>query len=236
MAFPNRRLQYVRHPFPPDICRHVSLLPTGLAEAAISSNLSVQCIQLLASVAQWAPLVETPKTQPEQIIDPQTRYCRLFCEPRECSRDAVNLLLCLKRSGLPSGIEHVICLGLAIAIRHLSGENRTNIFDTASLEALNTNIKAIDTPTVPESEVIIWISLVTNWRTQCRGPLRRADDLLDYVVDSFPVSRSWGKLVAICRKFWWFECFQEDWEKCWRRGMERYHSRETDENSNKQNY
>ncbi|KIW84511.1 hypothetical protein Z517_03761 [Fonsecaea pedrosoi CBS 271.37] len=234
-AIPKSHIEYIRHPFPPDICREVAALPVGLAEAALSGHLSVQCIKLLASVASWAPLVDGLTTSSsssssaaspsDQSQDLKTRYCRLFCEPRECSRSAIIILLDLKRSRLPVGLEHVICLGLAIAVRHLSGENRTNIFDTASLAALTKSVKAIESPSVSDSEVIIWLSLLISWRTQSAKPVPKADALLDYVLDSFPVSRSWKKVSAICRKFWWFDCFHAEWEKCWSRGMARQQQR-----------
>ncbi|EXJ61352.1 uncharacterized protein A1O5_11910 [Cladophialophora psammophila CBS 110553] len=224
-AIPNNRIEFIRHPFPPDICRDVATLPIGLAEAALSGHLSVQCIKLLASVASWAPLVNGSVSSSAPAQDSRDRYCRLFCEPRECSRSAIMLLLDLKRSGLPVGLEHVICLGLAIAVRHLSGENRTNIFDTASLVALTKSVKSIDNPSVPDSEVIIWLSLVISWRTQSAKPVPKADALFDYVLDSFPASRSWKKVSVICRKFWWFERFQAEWEQCWACGIARQKQR-----------
>ncbi|EXJ79307.1 hypothetical protein A1O3_08809 [Capronia epimyces CBS 606.96] len=225
IAVPSQRIQYVPHPFPPDVCRDLSSLPIGLAEAALSGRISVQCIKLLTSVAQWAPLIDDPESSPDSNLDAQTRYCRLFCEPREFSRNAVVLLLSLQRAGLTSGIEHVICLGLAIAVRHLSGENRTNFFDHATLDAVIMNVKAVDTPTVPESELIIWLALVINWRTQSAGPQPIADDLLDYVIDSFPASRTWKSVSVISRKFFWFDRFQSEWEKCWQWGLQRYRQR-----------
>ncbi|OAP62442.1 hypothetical protein AYL99_04645 [Fonsecaea erecta] len=227
-AIPVHQIEYVRHPFPPDICRDVATLPVGLAEAALSGHLSVQCIKLLASVASWASLVDGPDpSSPDETRerDSKDRYCRLFCEPRECSRSAIMILLDLKRAGLPVGLEHVICLGLAIAVRHVSGENRTNIFDTASLAALTKSVKDIDNPSVSDSEVIIWLSLVISWRTQSPKPVPKADALLDYVLDSFHATRSWKKVSAICRKFWWFERFQVEWEQCWARGIARQQQR-----------
>ncbi|OAG37173.1 hypothetical protein AYO21_08591 [Fonsecaea monophora] len=210
-AIPKSHIEYIRHPFPPDICREVAALPVGLAEAALSGHLSVQCIKLLASVASWAPLVDGLTTS-----SPSSSSA---ASPSDQSQDLKT------RSRLPVGLEHVICLGLAIAVRHLSGENRTNIFDTASLAALTKSVKAIESPSVSDSEVIIWLSLLISWRTQSAKPVPKADALLDYVLDSFPVSRSWKKVSAICRKFWWFDCFHAEWEKCWSRGMARQQQR-----------
>ncbi|OAL29468.1 hypothetical protein AYO20_09205 [Fonsecaea nubica] len=210
-AIPKSHIEYIRHPFPPDICREVASLPVGLAEAALSGHLSVQCIKLLASVASWAPLVDG--------LTSSSPSSSSAASPFDQSQD-------LKlRSRLPVGLEHVICLGLAIAVRHLSGENRTNIFDTASLAALTKSVKAIESPSVSDSEVIVWLSLLISWRIQSAKPVPKADALLDYVLDSFPVSRSWKKVSAICRKFWWFDCFQAEWEKCWSRGMARQQQR-----------
>lgn len=141
------------------------------------------------------------------------------------------LLLDLKRSRLPPDLEHVLCLGMALSVRHLSGENRTNIFDHASLDLLTANIKAINTPSVPDSEVIIWISLIINWRTQSAGPLPKADELLDYILDSFPAARSWKKVSVICQKFWWFERFRSGWEQCWSRGISRVQLHSLDKKS-----
>ena len=187
-------------------------------------------MSLLASVASWAPLINGTSDSSEQAESSRDRYCRLFAEPRECSRNALMLLLDLRRSGLPLGLEHVICLGLAIAVRHVSGENRTNIFDTASLASLTRSIKVIDNPSVAESELMIWIALLVTWRTQSTNPAPQANELLDYTLDSFPASRSWKKVAVICRKFWWFERFQSDWEQSWIRGIARQQQRSSTEN------
>ncbi|ETI28825.1 hypothetical protein G647_01277 [Cladophialophora carrionii CBS 160.54] len=230
-SIPARQIEFVQHPFPPDICRDVAKLPVGLAEVALTGHLSVQCIKLLAEVASWVPLVDGATTSAEQAANSRDRYCRLFAEPRECSRNAIMLLLDLRRSGLPPGLEHVICLGLAIAVRHVSGENRTNIFDTASLAALTKGARAIDSPSVADSEVLIWISFLVSWRTYSAKPIPRADKLLDYVLESFPASRTWKKVSMICRKFWWFERFQSEWEECWRRAVTRQQQRSLSESS-----
>ena len=224
-VIPKRQLEFVDHPFPPDICLDVAKLPIGLAEIALTGQLSVQCIKLLTSVASWAPLVNRPSISDNPAANPQERYSRLFAEPRECTRDATVLLLDLRRSGLPMGMEHIICLGLAIAVRHVSGENRTNIFDTSTLAALIKGVKEIDNPSVADSELMIWIALLVNWRTQVARPVPTANELLDYVLDSFPASRSWKKVSIICRKFWWFARFHLDWEQCWSRAIERQKQR-----------
>lgn len=215
-------ITYVQHPFPSDVCQYLAKLPVGLAEAALSGQLSVRCMKMLSALAECAHLADTPASSTE---DPMTRYCRLFCEPREFARDAVMLLLDLRRSNIPAGLEHVVCLGLTIIVRHLSGQNRTNIFDHASLVALMTNVKAIDTPSVAESEVIIWLALVINWRTHSAGGAPAADELLDYVLDSFPAARSWKGVAKICRKFWWFGRFEHEWKMYWQKGLERVKQR-----------
>ncbi|KAL2427230.1 hypothetical protein ABEF95_003680 [Exophiala dermatitidis] len=232
-AIPSEPIEYVPHPFPPDICRYVATLPIGLAEAALSAQLSVQCIKLLASVAQWAPLVDDSDVEKGSspssgsALDPRVRYCRLFCEPREFCRNAIVLLLSLQRAGRPTGLEHIIMLGLIITARHLSGENRTNFFDHATLNALLSDTKAIDTPTVAETEVIVWLGLIINWRSHfAAGPLPVADALLDHVLESFPVSRNWQSVATISRKFFWFQSFQDEWKVCWHRGMQRFHLRQ----------
>lgn len=196
----------------------------------MTGYLSVQCISLLASVASWAYLVDASGDENKQSPTSRDRYCRLFAEPRECSRNALMHLLDLRRSGLPPGLEHVICFGLAIAVRHVSGENRTNIFDTASLASLSKAVKAIDNPSVAESEVLIWISLLVTWRTQSNKPVPKANDLLDYMLDSFPASKSWKKVSSICRKFWWFERFKTEWEQCWNHGIDRQKRRSSSSN------
>ncbi|KIV77557.1 hypothetical protein PV11_09347 [Exophiala sideris] len=219
---PMQPITYVQHPFPSDVTRDLAKLPLGLAEAALSGQLSVRCMKMLSNLAQWAHLANTQASTAE---DAMTRYCRLFCEPREFARDAVMLLLDLRRSNIPPGLEHVVCLGLAIIVRHLSGQNRTNIFDHASLTALMANVKAVDTPNVVESEVIIWLALVINWRAHTAGGVPAADDLLDYVLDSFPAARSWKGITKICRKFWWFGRFEQEWKMYWQRGLDRVKNR-----------
>jgi hypothetical protein len=218
---PKGEIEFVDHPFPPDICLDIAKLPPGLAEIALTGHLSVRCIKLLVSVASWAPLVDAASTASNQANNTQQKYSRLFAEPRECSRNAIVLLLDLRRSGLPPGLETVICLGLAIAVRHVSGENRTNIFDTASLAALTKGIKAIDNPSVADSEVLIWISFLVSWRTQSSKPVPKANELLDYILDLFPAARTWKKLSNICRKFWWYETFQVEWKEEWEQGISR---------------
>ncbi|KAG9783917.1 hypothetical protein KCU88_g2955, partial [Aureobasidium melanogenum] len=167
-AIPSEPFEYVPHPFPPDICRYVATLPIGLAEAALSAQLSVQCIKLFASVAQWAPLVDDSDVE--------------------------------KGSSPSSG---------------------------SALDPRVSDIKAIDTPTVAETEVIVWLGLIINWRSHfAAGPLPVADALLDHVLESFPVSRNWQSVATISRKFFWFQSFQDEWKVCWHRGMQRFHLRQ----------
>ena len=221
-AIPSSQIEYVCHPFSPKICYFVSKLPDGFAEVALSGHLSVQCINLLSSVTSWQSLVaESLSSLASNSADQQKRLRRLFCEPRECARNSVLLLLCLQRSGVPPGLEYVICIGIAICVRHLSGENRTNVFDTALLEALSTNIRAMKSPNLAESEVIIWISLIINWRTQSVQPVKEADAILDYTLSLLPAARTWRKVAVICHKFWWFDLFRNDWKVRWNEGMAR---------------
>ncbi|KIW51134.1 hypothetical protein, variant [Exophiala xenobiotica] len=221
-AIPMQPITYVGHPFPPKVCDYVAKMPVGIAEAALTGQLSVRCMKLFAELSQWAPLadrVQTGQAQPPQ--DVLTRYARLYCAPREFARDAMMLVLDLQRSGIPPGLEHVTASGLATIVRHMSEQNPTTFLDHMSLNILLANVKAIDTPTVAESEVIIWLALVIKWRTQPAGPLPKADELLEYALESFPATRTWKSMAKICRKFWWFGRFETEWKATWQRGLER---------------
>jgi hypothetical protein len=221
-AIPSSRIDYPRHPFSPRLCQYIATLPDGLAEVAISGRISVQCVQLLSSVASWQSLIDEPLTAPSHWSKKtQDKICRLFWQPRECARDAALLLLYLKRSEIPPGLEYVVCIGLAICVRHLSGENRTSHFDKMLLDLMMKNIRAIKSLQPSDSEAIIWLSLVVNWRTQSFQRVKEADDVLDYVIARFPATQTWLKVTKICRKFWWFECLKDDLETCWRRSLER---------------
>lgn len=218
-SIPSSRLHYARHPFPPQLCQRIAALPDGFAEVALSGRISVQCIQLLCAVSSWQSLIG------EQLNDKSKRtqeiMCRLFCEPRESARDAALLLLYLKRTGIPLGIEYVIGIGIAIAVRHLSEENRTSVFDAMLLRSMLENIQAIRSPQRSDTETVIWLALIVNWRTQSYHPLPEADEVLDHVILRFPVSQSWQKVSKICCRFWWFDCLKDDLLKCWKKSMER---------------
>ncbi|KAJ9496494.1 hypothetical protein H2202_008157 [Exophiala xenobiotica] len=238
-AMPMQPITYVGHPFPPKVCDYVAKMPVGIAEAALTGQLSVRCMKMLAELSQWAPLADRglagsgqqaqqpqqPEPQPQDVQ--MARYARLYCAPREFARDAMMLVLDLQRSGIPPGLEHVTASGLATIVRHMSEQNPTTIFDHMSLNILLANVKAIDTPTVAESEVIIWLALVVKWRTQsAKGPSPKADELLEYALESFPATRTWNKGMAkICRKFWWFGRFETEWKATWQRGLERLEQR-----------
>ncbi|KAK5049495.1 hypothetical protein LTR84_004424 [Exophiala bonariae] len=218
-SIPSSRLHYTRHPFPPQLCRHIAALPDGFAEVALSGRISVQCIQLLCAVSSWQSLIG------EQLNDTSKRtqdiMCRLFCEPRECARDAALLLLYLKRTGISPGLEYVIGIGIAICVRHLSEENRTSVFDGALLRCMLDNIKAIRSPQPSDIETVIWLALIVNWRTQSYQPVREADDVLDHVIIRFPSLQSWQKVSKICCRFWWFDCLKDDLLKCWEKSTKR---------------
>jgi len=130
-------------------------------------------------------------------------------------------LLYLKRSGKPLGLEYVICIGLAICVRHLSGENQTSLFDARLLDSMMKNIKAVKSQRPSDSEAILWLSLVVNWRTQSIQPVKEADDLLDFVITRHPELQTWKRISNVCRKFWWFECLKGDLESCWRKSFQR---------------
>lgn len=219
-SIPSSRLHYARHPFSPQLCQHIANLPDGFAEVALSGRISVQCIQLLCSVAAWQPLVDEQHTT--TLNRTQDTMCRLFSEPRECARDAALLLLYLKRSRTPPGLEYVIGIGMAICVRHLSGENRTSVFDTMLLRRMLDHIRAIPSPQPSDSDALIWLALVVNWRTQSFQPVPEADDVLDHVVARFPeASRTWHAVEKICRRFWWFDCLKLDLLRCWKGSLER---------------
>lgn len=218
-AVPMRPINYVGHPFPPDVCDYIAKMPPGIAEAALTGQLSVRCMRILSELTQWAPLADR-----SDVILPgeeaTAKYSRLYCKPREFARDAMALCLDLKRAKIPPGLEHVTMLGLAAIIRHLSGHQRTDFFDHLLLTALFVNVKAIDTPSVAESEVIVWVVLVIKWRTQSGGMLQKADELLEYALKSFPATRTWKGMAKICRKFWWFGRFEAEWKITWQRGLD----------------
>ncbi|KEF62172.1 uncharacterized protein A1O9_00144, partial [Exophiala aquamarina CBS 119918] len=221
-AIPSSQLDYARHPFSPRLCKLIATLPDGFAEVALSGRISVQCIQLLSSVASWQSLInESPTTSSGSSDQTRDRLCRLFCDPRECARNAVLILLYMKRSGKPLGLEYIICIGLAICVRHLSQENRTSLFDNKLLDSMMKNIKAIKSPQPSDSEAILWLSLIVNWRTQSIHPVKKADDVLDLVITKFPGLQTWKKVSTVCQKFWWFDCLKDDLEKCWRKSFER---------------
>ena len=185
-------------------------------------------MKILSGLAQWAPLADR-----NDVVLPgeeaTAKYSRLYCKPREFARDAVALSLDLKRAKIPAGLEHVTMLGLAAIIRHLSGHQRTDFFDHLLLTALFANVKAIDTPSVVESEVIIWVVLVIKWRTQSGGMLQKADELLEYALKSFPATRTWKGMAKICRKFWWFGRFEAEWKSTWQRGLDKMIQRRSEE-------
>jgi hypothetical protein len=61
------------------------------------------------------------------------------------------------------------------------------------------NIKAMKLLQPSDSEAIIWLSLVINWRTQSLQPAAEADDLLDYVTTRFATLQTWTSLECVSK-------------------------------------
>ena len=213
------KLEYPSHPFMPDLCTAIALMPPGFRDLALSRTLSSQMLLILERMSKFVQHVSRAL---KKKATPKEMYFLLLYKPHLVVQDAYVLLKSWDLDEGNSSIEPCLCYAL-IAFSWNVFNNQVRIAPVYKQLAQNL-VAALEQfqagPT--ETDCLIWMSMLAashsrgNQALALRGPRR-----LDIVMECYPHTRNWQKLQKVLQKFFWYEPLAEEWELCWKAAMQR---------------
>lgn len=210
-------LRYIKHPFPASVCIRISKLPSGLEDLVVSSQVSLQTIDLLERLSNWSSAMKDINTEEDTA---RIAFARLFAEPMDCSRTLIFIMRNLRQANQEDTIEFIICLGITIIIKHQRTTRKTDHLDDELLHRFIRAIKQYSNPKSNELPSLIWLVTVVAWRTQLTFP-SHAEDLVDFTIHKYDQARDLEHVQTVWKSFLWHEKFGSAWTRCWQAGLSR---------------
>ncbi len=224
------KLDYPRHPFPPDVCITIAKLPEGLRDLALSSTLSLQIIGLLSRVSDWVSQLQSGRKQGVLPLgEPNGTYLQ---QTHAC-------LEMIPLHGL-SVLERALCAAVAtMTTETFNKTKQQNPVHRRLIETLSEMLFRYDLRWLPP-ECTMWLALVIAGplRSAASGsastalspsdsgsgdePQRPRDVLLDTMVRTTPTARNWKWVKKTLQKFFSSEDLLEAWRQTWEVAVLRY--------------
>ncbi|OAP59112.1 hypothetical protein AYL99_06410 [Fonsecaea erecta] len=220
------KLQYPKHPFPPDLCTLIAKLPEGFGEMALTGNLCVQILTILSRVSEWVKQLQGPRKKGVLPLgDPNGTYMK---QTQAC-------LELVPLRGLKT-LERVLCSAIAaITVETFSKSKQQNPVHRRMLESLSEMLSQYELRDLPP-ECAIWMALVI------AGPPHASTDgatgqamsssegqsesprniLLDRIMENLSSARNWKWVEKSIRKFYYSEDLLETWRHTWELTVLRY--------------
>lgn len=219
----DRPLYYPGPPFSTDLCVILSRLPSGFSELCLKSQISVQMINLLASVSAAATLLTT-----KTLLDGSYRSASPAAAPHgEESRQVMiqTLLSALQRMSITTTapVEHNVTSGLLAYAFQLRSLSALNLFYDPLLQNFVATLPCHVKPSTPEEQhALIWVSMAVAGALALRpAPLPRSHEVMDHALDIYPQARTWSRLEVILRSFFWTDGILTHWKSVWDTAMKR---------------
>jgi hypothetical protein len=219
----DKPLYYPEKPFSEDLCIVLSRLPAGFSELSLTSRLSEQMINTLASIG-------AAKTQFElSNATNSIRHAGIFTSadhPHDSQQMTIqNLLSALQRLSLmsPNILETYLSFGLISFLFQFRRLSPLNLFYDPMLRQFISILPHHSKPAIVEEQhVLIWTSLAVGGSLGLRVvPMPEAHTVLDHMLELYPESRKWSRLEKIIRKFFWTEDILKHWKGVWETAMKR---------------
>ncbi|KIW78322.1 hypothetical protein Z517_08157 [Fonsecaea pedrosoi CBS 271.37] len=223
------KLQYPKHPFPPDLCTLIAKLPDGFREISLSGSLCVQIITVLARVTEWvAQLQGSRKKGVLALGDPNGTYMK---QTQAC-------LELVPLRGLNT-LERVLCSALAAVTTETFRQSRQqNPVHRRLVESLSEMLSRYNLHDLP-LECTIWMALViagpaysSNERPTSEAvsmnqgqPHAPRFVLLDRILEDSSSARNWKWVKKSVVKFFWSEDLLAVWRQTWELALLRYSDR-----------
>lgn len=210
-------LEYPTHPFFPDLCACIAVMPKGFRDLALEAMVSVQVLQILERMSRFVTHVDRML---QHVATAQEVYFLLLYKPHLVVQDA---FLCLEawRRGCGSKMEPALCYGLIAFSWLVTGQARIGPVYWRLVQKFMDWIEQIE-PKEPEMECLIWLSMVA--AVHCQGHdtfSKRAHLLLDRLLQMHAPAQDWANLQALLRKFFWHTPLVADWHQCWKAAIVR---------------
>lgn len=226
----DRPLYYPATPFPPDLCVILSRLPSGLSELGLTTQISVQMINLLAAIAAATTLMTSATVSYHTILD--GTYTPPSSEPSPSIHDderratmLQTILSSLQRMSLTTTnpIEYHLTSGLLAYLFQLRGLVTVNLFYDPILRKFITTLPHHAKPTSPqEQHALIWSSMAVAGTLSLRAvPMPDSHTVMDHALDLYPATREWRHLDRILRTFFYTDAIGAHWRRVWQSAMNR---------------
>ncbi|KIX06294.1 uncharacterized protein Z518_04269 [Rhinocladiella mackenziei CBS 650.93] len=214
------KLEYPRHPFPPDLCALIAKLPEGFGELSLVGVFSFQMIKILSRMSEWINQLQHGRQEGAlRLGDPDGTY---FKQAHSC----------LELIGLPSLslLEKILCCALvACALETYNKKPQQNPVHRRLLESLTEMLNRYNLDPL-DKECSMWMALVI------AGPssLPKEDGadydrlaysrniLLDQMIEKSVSSRNWEWVKHSVQKFFWDQQLLERWHDTWELRLMRY--------------
>ncbi len=219
----DKPLSYPEPPYSPDLCIVLSRLPSGFSELCLKSRISVQMINVAASISAATTLLASKSlldgvfmlSPPEQGLCDEERHQTMI----------QTLLSSLQRMSLSSmvPVEHSLTLGLLSYVFQLRSLSPLNLFYDPLLRNFIMSFPCHSKPsTVEEQNCLIWSSMAAAGALALRVvPMPGSHTVMDHALEIYPDMRSWGKVEKILRGFFWTDDIGSHWKTVWEAAIHR---------------
>ncbi|OCT53302.1 hypothetical protein CLCR_09997 [Cladophialophora carrionii] len=209
-------LTYPSHPFSPELCTEIAVLPLGLSDIALEGRISVQIIELLCRISQMAQ--ETPLTRratTEQIynvaIDLMTYITRDSISPLERSICLFTFVFTLRET--PSRNESQKFFGQFLT--NLRRRFRQTSKSFMSLEGVGVDLAIWGVTMLAMENSVERIGLDENERS----------DLFEQLLRQCRIAANWNKTCESLKRFFFPDTWIEEYRVWWNKEMEKFRKR-----------
>lgn len=221
----DKPLSYPGTPFSPDLCIILSRLPVGFSELCLKSQISVQMINILASISAAAATLSTKKGLLDEVCASPVRDQQ---DHRQGERQQIliqTLLSSLQRMSLTSTlpVEHGLTYGLTSYVFQLRGLSPLNLFYDPILRNFILQLSFHSKPsTLEEQRCLIWTSITVAGALALRAvPMPGSHAVMEHALELYSEARDWSQLEKILRSFFWTEEIGAHWKGVWETAMQR---------------
>jgi hypothetical protein len=202
-------IHYPSLPFSPDLCTILSRLPSGFSELCLSARLSIQTMQILAS-----------------LDGTNTSFASDTSDSSRLDAELQAMLSALQRLSLMriSGLEKYLTCGLVAFAFQLRYLRPLNLFHDPPLRTFIRIIPAQEKPdSSREQNCMIWTTMSVAGALALRTIRMPGTHLiLDRLFRLYPATTDWDYLEPILTTFFTTPNIIEHWKKCHATGLARW--------------
>jgi hypothetical protein len=231
----DRDLEYPEPPFDSELCLVLSRLPRGLSDLCVSTQISVQMMNILASVSAIVTSIRSETVEYHNLLDgswrpplPIARLAETKISEYEQQRIQITMqtiLSALQRMTISSEspIEQYVTSGTIAFCIQMRGLAGVNLFYDPMLRNFIEMFRKHRKSRAPlEQTCMIWCSMAAAGVLALRSSAMPGSHLvLDHALELYPQARSWPHLQKLLRTYLHTEEMLSHWKKVWAAAMAR---------------